>query len=33
MERARREGGRYSLEEMSEIKWGTIQKGQKGYPF
>jgi len=28
-----REGGRYSLEEMSEIKWVTIQKGQKGYPF
>ncbi|MEJ2157173.1 MAG: aldehyde dehydrogenase family protein [Desulfobacteraceae bacterium] len=28
-----REGGRYSLESMTQIKWVTIQKGQKQYPF
>ncbi len=28
-----REGGRYSLEEMSELKWVTMQKGKKGFPF
>jgi aldehyde dehydrogenase (NAD+) len=28
-----REGGRHSMEEMSEIKWVTIQKGQRQYPF
>jgi aldehyde dehydrogenase (NAD+) len=28
-----REGGRHSMEEMSEIKWVTIQRGQRHYPF
>lgn len=28
-----REGGRYSLEELSEIKWVTFQKGPKAFPF
>ena len=28
-----REGGRHSMEEMSELKWITLQKGQKQYPF
>jgi vanillin dehydrogenase len=28
-----REGGRHSMEEMSEMKWVTIQKGQRHYPF
>lgn len=28
-----REGGRYSLEELSEIKWVTIQKQKPAYPF
>ncbi|MBN1313062.1 MAG: aldehyde dehydrogenase family protein [Anaerolineae bacterium] len=28
-----REGGRYSLEELTEVKWVTIQKSQKAFPF
>ncbi len=28
-----REGGRYSLEKLSELKWVTIQKGKKMFPF
>ncbi len=28
-----REGGRYSLEELTELKWVTIQKGKKQFPF
>ncbi len=28
-----REGGRYSVEEFTEVKWLTLQKGIKGYPF
>jgi len=28
-----REGGRHSLEEMSELKWVTIQRGKRHYPF
>jgi aldehyde dehydrogenase (NAD+) len=28
-----REGGRHSMEEMSEMKWVTIQRGQRQYPF
>ena len=28
-----REGGRYSLESMTQIKWVTIEKKQKQYPF
>jgi aldehyde dehydrogenase (NAD+) len=28
-----REGGRYSLESMTQIKWVTIEKQQKQYPF
>jgi aldehyde dehydrogenase (NAD+) len=28
-----REGGRYSLEKLSEMKWVTIQKHKKLYPF
>ena len=28
-----REGGRQSMEEMSEIKWVTIQRGKRHYPF
>ena len=28
-----REGGRYSMEEMTEVKWITIQMGQRHYPF
>jgi acyl-CoA reductase-like NAD-dependent aldehyde dehydrogenase len=28
-----REGGRYSLEAMTQVKWVTIQKSQKQYPF
>jgi vanillin dehydrogenase len=28
-----REGGHYSLEEMTQVKWITIQKNRKQYPF
>ncbi|HUI39131.1 MAG TPA: aldehyde dehydrogenase family protein, partial [Candidatus Nitrosotalea sp.] len=28
-----REGGRWSLEEMTEVKWVTIQMGKRQYPF
>jgi len=28
-----REGGRYSMEEMTEVKWITIQMGQRHFPF
>lgn len=28
-----REGGRWSLEEMTEVKWITIQMGKPQYPF
>ncbi|MFZ0633933.1 MAG: aldehyde dehydrogenase family protein [Candidatus Acidiferrales bacterium] len=28
-----REGGRWSIEEMTEVKWVTIQLGRRAYPF
>jgi aldehyde dehydrogenase (NAD+) len=28
-----REGGRYSLEELTEVKWVTIQMGKRAFPF
>jgi aldehyde dehydrogenase (NAD+) len=28
-----REGGRWSIEEMTEVKWVTIQGGKRRYPF
>jgi len=28
-----REGGQWSMEEMTELKWITIQQGQRHYPF
>jgi aldehyde dehydrogenase (NAD+) len=28
-----REGGRWSIEEMTEVKWVTIQMGKRMYPF
>jgi aldehyde dehydrogenase (NAD+) len=28
-----REGGRWSTDEMTEVKWVTIQTGQRQYPF
>ncbi len=28
-----REGGRWSMEELSELKWLTIQRGQQVFPF
>lgn len=28
-----REGGQWSMEEMTETKWITIQQGQRAYPF
>ncbi len=27
-----REGGRWSIEEMTEVKWVTIQLGKRPYP-
>ena len=30
---AGREGGRWSIEEMTEVKWVTFQMGQRQYPF
>ena len=28
-----REGGRYSMEQMTEVKWVTVQMGQRQFPF
>jgi vanillin dehydrogenase len=28
-----REGGRYSMEEMTGLKWITVQLGQRQFPF
>ncbi|TWJ18741.1 aldehyde dehydrogenase family protein [Geobacter argillaceus] len=28
-----REGGRYSMEEMTEVKWITVQMGKRHFPF
>jgi vanillin dehydrogenase len=28
-----REGGRYSLEELTEVKWVTMQMGKRAFPF
>jgi aldehyde dehydrogenase (NAD+) len=28
-----REGGQFSIEEFTELKWITIQTGQQKYPF
>lgn len=28
-----REGGRYSMDEMTELKWITVQMGQRQFPF
>ena len=28
-----REGGKYSIEEMTEVKWITIQLGERQFPF
>jgi aldehyde dehydrogenase (NAD+) len=28
-----REGGRYSMEEMTELKWVTVQLGKRSFPF
>lgn len=28
-----REGGRYSLEELTEVKWVTLQMGKRAFPF
>jgi acyl-CoA reductase-like NAD-dependent aldehyde dehydrogenase len=28
-----REGGRYSLEELTEVKWVTVQMGKRAFPF
>jgi len=30
---AGREGGRWSMEEMTELKWVTVQRGRRAYPF
>jgi aldehyde dehydrogenase (NAD+) len=28
-----REGGRYAMEEVTAVKWVTVQQGQQQYPF
>ncbi len=28
-----REGGKFSIEEYTEIKWITVQYGERKYPF
>jgi vanillin dehydrogenase len=28
-----REGGRYSLEELTEVRWVTVQMGKRTSPF
>ena len=28
-----REGGRFSLEELTELKWVTVQKSKRPFPF
>jgi aldehyde dehydrogenase (NAD+) len=28
-----REGGQWSMDELTELKWVTIQRGQGHYPF
>jgi hypothetical protein len=28
-----REGGRWSMDELTETKWITIEMGQRAYPF
>jgi acyl-CoA reductase-like NAD-dependent aldehyde dehydrogenase len=28
-----REGGGYSMDEMTELKWITVQMGQRQFPF
>jgi aldehyde dehydrogenase (NAD+) len=28
-----REGGKYAIEELTELKWVTIQKGTQTFPF
>jgi NAD(P)-dependent dehydrogenase (short-subunit alcohol dehydrogenase family) len=28
-----REGGRHSMEQMTEVKWVTVQMGQRQFPF
>jgi NAD(P)-dependent dehydrogenase (short-subunit alcohol dehydrogenase family) len=28
-----REGGRYSMDQMTEVKWVTVQMGQRQFPF
>ena len=28
-----REGGKWSMEEMTELKWITIQQGKRHFPF
>jgi aldehyde dehydrogenase (NAD+) len=27
-----REGGRFSMEEMTEVKWITVQRGRRAFP-
>jgi aldehyde dehydrogenase (NAD+) len=28
-----REGGQWSMDELTQLKWVTIQRGQAQYPF
>jgi aldehyde dehydrogenase (NAD+) len=28
-----REGGHYSMDEMTEVKWITVQMGKRQFPF